>query len=49
MAQYMVFLKDSFGRWNQAAVVGVTLMGLALVGSLLLAASARLLMRSGKW
>ena len=24
MAQYMVFLKDSFGRWNQAAVVGVS-------------------------
>ncbi len=49
MAQYMVFLKESFGRWNQAAVVGVSLMGLALVGSLLLALVARLLARSGKW
>jgi len=49
MAQYMVFLKESFGRWNQAAVVGVSLMGLALVGSLGLALVARLLVRSGKW
>ena len=49
MAQYMVFLKDSFGRWNQAAVVGVSLMGLALTGSLMLAVVARFLARSGKW
>lgn len=49
MAQYMIFLKDSFGRWNQAAVVGVSLMGLALCGSLLLAVVARLMLRSGKW
>lgn len=49
MAQYMVFLKQSFGRWNQAAVVGVSLMGLALVGSLSLAVIARLALRSGKW
>lgn len=49
MAQYMLFLKDSFGRWNQAAVVGVSLMGLALVGSLLVAALAQLLARAGRW
>lgn len=49
MAQYMVFLKQSFGRWNQAAVVGVSLMGLALVGSLSLAVIARLTLRSGRW
>lgn len=49
MAQYMVFLKDSFGRWNQAAVVGICLMGLALGGSLLLAAASRFLLKGGKW
>ena len=49
MAQYMVFLKDSFGRWNQAAAVGVSLMGLALFGSLLLALASRLLLRGGRW
>lgn len=45
MAQYMLFLRDSAGRWNQAAVVGVSLMVLALAGSLLLAVLARLLSR----
>ncbi len=49
MAQYMVFLRDSFGRWNQAAVVGVALMVLALVGALLLAAASRLILRGGRW
>jgi putative spermidine/putrescine transport system permease protein len=49
MAQYMVFLKDSFGRWHQAAAVGVSLMGLALIGSLLLAIASRYVMRGGKW
>lgn len=49
MAQYMVFLKESFGRWNQAAVVGVSLMGLALVGTLFLAVAARFLAQSAKW
>ncbi|PJE29455.1 Spermidine/putrescine transport system permease protein PotB [Pseudooceanicola marinus] len=49
MAQYMVFLKTSFGRWNQAAVVGVSLMGLALVGALGLAGLARLTLRGLKW
>jgi putative spermidine/putrescine transport system permease protein len=50
MSQYMVFLKDSFGRWNQAAVVGVSLMVLALFGSLILAFLSSVLLRSGnKW
>ncbi len=49
MAQLMVFLKDSFGRWNQAAVVGVCLMGLALGGSLMLAMISRLMLRGGRW
>ena len=49
MSQLMVFFKDSFGRWNQAAVVGVCLMGLALGGSLLLALISRLLLRGGRW
>ncbi|MEL6169964.1 MAG: ABC transporter permease [Pseudomonadota bacterium] len=49
MSQLMVFLKDSFGRWNQAAVVGVCLMGLALGGSLTLALISRLLLRGGRW
>jgi putative spermidine/putrescine transport system permease protein len=49
MAQYMVFLKDSFGRWNQAAAVGLSLMVLALFGSLMLAFTARILSKSGKW
>ena len=50
MAQYMVFLKDSFGRWNQAAVVGVSLMVLALCGSLVLAILSRVVLRSGtRW
>lgn len=49
MAQYMYFLRDSFGRWNQAAVVGVSLMGMALFGALTLAALARFVMRGGRW
>lgn len=48
MSQLMVFFKDSYGRWNQAAVVGVSLMGLALFGSLLLAVASRLLLRGGR-
>ena len=48
MAQYMVFLTDSFGRWNQAAVVGVSLMGLALVGSVVLAVLTRVVVKGGQ-
>jgi putative spermidine/putrescine transport system permease protein len=44
LAQYMTFFKER-ARWNDAAVVGVTLMALSLAGSVLLAALARFLFR----
>lgn len=44
LSQLMVFFKAS-GRWNDAAVVGVSLMIIAIVGSGLLAAFTRLTMR----
>ncbi|MES0812887.1 ABC transporter permease [Roseibium sp. SCPC15] len=44
LSQLMVFFKSS-GRWNDAAVVGVSLMIIAIVGSGLLAALTRLTMR----
>ncbi len=44
LAQYMTFMKDR-GRWNDAAVVGVTLMVLSFAGSILLAVLSRLLFR----
>jgi len=44
LAQYMTFMKDR-GRWNDAAVVGVTLMVLSFVGAVLLALASRLLFR----
>ncbi|WP_136658711.1 ABC transporter permease [Nitratireductor sp. XY-223] len=43
MAQLMVFYKDG-GRWHDAAVVGVSLMVVALVGSALLAFAARFIL-----
>ncbi|APX12562.1 ABC transporter permease [Tateyamaria omphalii] len=43
LAQLMVFVRQT--SWHEAAVVGVTLMVIALVGSLLLAVIARLLLR----
>jgi putative spermidine/putrescine transport system permease protein len=44
LSQLMVFFKDG-GRWNDAAVVGVSLMVIAIVGSGLLAAITRFMMR----
>jgi len=44
LSQLMVFYKDG-GRWNDAAVVGVSLMLIAFVGSALLALTSRLLLR----
>ncbi|POF30541.1 ABC transporter permease [Roseibium marinum] len=44
LAQLMVFYKSG-GRWNDAAVVGVTLMGIAILGSVLLAALPRMTLR----
>ncbi|MEP3276871.1 MAG: ABC transporter permease [Stappiaceae bacterium] len=42
LAQYMTFF-SSKGRWNEAAVVGVTLMVLSLTGAGILTVAARLL------
>ena len=47
MAQLMVFLKGG-DNWNEAAVVGVTLMTVALIGSTLLAGVARFVMKGGR-
>ena len=47
MAQLMVFFKEN-GRWNEAAVVGVSLMFFALIGSGVLAASAKFLLSGGR-
>lgn len=44
LAQFMVFLKGG-GRWNDAAVVGVSLMIIAIAGSAILAGSTRLILR----
>ncbi|MEP1574630.1 ABC transporter permease [Roseibium album] len=44
LSQLMVFFKDG-GRWNDAAVVGVSLMIIAIAGSALLAAVSRIVMR----
>lgn len=44
LAQLMVFFKGR-GDWHSAAVVGVSLMALALVGSTLLAIAARFIMK----
>jgi len=47
LSQLMVFFKG-YGRWNDAAVVAVTLMGLAIVGSGVLAVFSRFVMRGGR-
>nr|WP_272212322.1 ABC transporter permease subunit [Marinicella sp. W31]MDC2878235.1 ABC transporter permease subunit [Marinicella sp. W31] len=44
LAQLMVFFKGR-GGWHAAAVVGVALMVLALIGSTVLALAARLIMK----
>ena len=44
LAQYMTFFKER-ARWNDAAVVGVTLMALSFAGAVLLAVLARVLFR----
>ncbi|SEK66643.1 ABC transporter permease [Pacificibacter marinus] len=43
LAQLMVFVRQT--SWHEAAVVGVTLMVIALAGSLLLAIAARLILK----
>ena len=47
LSQLMVFFKG-YGRWNDAAVVAVTLMGLGIVGSGVLALFSRFVMRGGR-
>lgn len=42
LAQYMYMVQHDFGQWNDAAVVAVILMVVALLGSLLLAALTQL-------
>ena len=44
LAQLMVFFKGT-GRWNDAAVVGVTLMAVSLVGAAILAAVSRYVLK----
>lgn len=44
LAQYIEFFRGR-GRWDEAAVVGVTLMALSLAGSVVLAALARLIFK----
>ncbi len=44
LAQYMTFFKER-ARWNDAAVVGVTLMALSFAGALILAVLAQMLFR----
>jgi putative spermidine/putrescine transport system permease protein len=40
MAQYMTYFSD-LGRWNEAGVVGVTLMIVSFVGAITLTLAAR--------
>lgn len=47
LAQYMDWFKER-ARWHDAAVVGVTLMVLSLIGSALLALAARLIFKGGR-
>ncbi|ARM92044.1 spermidine/putrescine ABC transporter permease protein (plasmid) [Rhizobium sp. CIAT894] len=43
LAQYMYTVQHEFGQWNEAAVVAIVLMTVALLGSLLLAAATQIL------
>ncbi|MBL4812751.1 MAG: ABC transporter permease subunit [Rhodobacteraceae bacterium] len=47
LSQLMVFFKG-YGRWHDAAVVAVTLMGLGIAGSALLALVSRFILRGGR-
>ena len=47
LSQLMVFFKG-YGRWNDAAVIAVTLMGLGITGSGILALFSRFVMRGGR-
>ncbi|VAW19427.1 Putative ABC transporter of substrate X, permease subunit I [hydrothermal vent metagenome] len=47
LSQLMVFFKG-YGRWNDAATVAVTLMGLAIAGSGIMALTSRFVLRGGR-
>lgn len=47
LAQYMYMTQHEFGEWNEAAVVAVVLMAVALLGALILAAVAELVVKAG--
>lgn len=48
LAQHMYTVQREFGQWNEAAVVAIVLMGLALAGSLALAAFSQIAVSWGK-
>jgi putative spermidine/putrescine transport system permease protein len=47
LAQYMYMTQHEFGEWNEAAVVAVVLMTVALLGALVLASVAELVVKAG--
>lgn len=47
LAQYMYMTQHEFGAWNEAAVVAVVLMTVALLGALVLASVAELVVKAG--
>ncbi|SHN08934.1 ABC transporter permease [Roseibium suaedae] len=48
LAQHMYTVQREFGQWNEAAVVAIVLMAIALTGSILLAAASQLAVSWGK-
>lgn len=48
LAQYMYTVQHEFGQWNEAAVVAVVLMAVALVGAMAVAALAQLAIAGGR-
>lgn len=48
LAQHMYTVQREFGQWNEAAVVAIILMMVALAGSLLLAAASQLAVSWGR-
>ncbi len=48
MAQYMMRQQRELGSWNDAAVVGVSLMVLALIGSAVVAMISRMIVKAGE-
>jgi len=48
LSQHMYTVQREFGQWNEAAVVAIILMTIALVGSLLLALASHILVSWGR-